>query len=204
MALVQEPAARRYTYADLATFPDDHLRREIIDGELIVTASPVPRHQLAVMNISGRLYNYKADRGGQVYPAPLDVFFADDNVVEPDVLYIRADHLERIGPNYVHDAPDLVVEVSSPSTRRLELVRKRELYERFGVPEYWYVDLDADRVEVYLLIDGSYSPPRLLYPGELLESSNLEGFTIAVEEAVALEPDLKDQGGQPTPTKRSS
>jgi Uma2 family endonuclease len=70
----------------------------------------------------------------------------------------------------------------------LELVRKRELYQRFGVPEYWYVDLEADRVEVYRLAGGSYPPPHLIYPGDSLTSPILEGFLMAVDEALAIEP----------------
>ena len=188
MALSAESPARRYTYADLATFPDDHFRRELIDGELIVTPSPVPKHQLAVMNIAGRLFNYRREHGGQVYPAPLDVFFADDNVVEPDVLFLRGDHLARVGDKYVQGPPDLVVEVSSPSTRRLELVRKRELYERYKVPEYWYVDLEAERVEVYLLTEGRYPAPGVRYMHETLISTHIPGFQMPVEEALGMEP----------------
>ncbi|MEX2553507.1 MAG: Uma2 family endonuclease [Actinomycetota bacterium] len=189
MAITADPAARRYTYADLATFPDDHLRREIIDGELIVTASPITRHQLAVMNISGHLFVYRREHGGQVYPAPLDVFFADDNVVEPDVLFVRADNAERIDKKFIRGAPNLVVEVSSPSTRRLELVRKRELYQRFGVPEYWYVDLEAERVEIYALSEGVYPPPTLKYPDQELTSSQLPGFAMPVAEALGIDPE---------------
>ena len=188
MALSTEPGTRRYTYADLEHFPDDNLRREIIDGELIVTAAPATRHQRVVVNFVRALGAYSDLRGGQVFPAPLDVFFADDNVVEPDVIFIRADNLERIRQKFVENAPDLVVEVSSPSTRRLELVRKRELYQRFGVPEYWYVDLDADRVEIYRLTEGAYPPPQLKYSGEMLESPVLDGFSMPVEEALGGKP----------------
>ena len=123
-----------------------------------------------------------------MFPAPLDVFFADDTVVEPDVLFVRGDHLQHIEEKFVRGAPDLVVEVSSPSTRRLELVRKRELYQRFGVPEYWYVDLEADRVEVYVLTDGLYPPPSLRYPGEELASAQLPRFVMPVDEALGIEP----------------
>jgi Uma2 family endonuclease len=190
MALSADPAARRYTYTDLATFPDDHLRREIIDGELIVTPSPVPRHQRAAMNIAFHLESYRRRVGGAAFFAPLDVFFADDNVVEPDVLFIRVEHAERVGDKYVKDAPDLVVEISSPSTRRLELVRKRELYERFQVPEYWYVDLDADRVEVYRLSEGVYPVPQLRYRGEELTSVHLPGFAMPVDEALGMDQEI--------------
>lgn len=185
MAQDQRPEAL-YTYADLAEFPDDHYRREIIDGELVVTASPITRHQRAAGRIFFRLDEYRQDEGGEAFFAPLDVFFADDNVVEPDVLFVRADRIEQIGDRYVKSAPDLVVEISSPSTRRLELVRKKELYERFGVPEYWYVDLEAERVEVYELTDGRYPTPALRYPGETLAPSRLPGFSMPVDEALAV------------------
>ncbi|MEX2553391.1 MAG: Uma2 family endonuclease [Actinomycetota bacterium] len=188
MALSADPAARRYTYADLETFPDDHFRREIIDGELIVNPSPVPRHQKAVTNFLFHLESYARRAGGHAFSAPLDVFFAEDNVVEPDLLFVRADHSERIGSRYVMDAPDLVVEISSPSTRHLELVRKRELYQRFGVPEYWYVDLEAERVEMYRLEQSAYTAPVIGYSGQALESARLTGFAMPVDEALGLKP----------------
>ena len=113
---------------------------------------------------------FARDRGGLVLPAPTDVFFSDVNVVEPDVVFVRADHLKRVEKKFIRSAPDVVVEVSSPTTRRLELVRKRELYERFGVPEYWFVDLDADRIEVYRLEGSRYPAPMLFGRGQELES----------------------------------
>jgi Uma2 family endonuclease len=188
MALSADPAARRYTYADLATFPDDHLRREIIDGDLIVTPSPVIRHQMASANLHHRLMTHAEQAGGLALAAPMDVFLSPDNVVEPDLLFIRPDRLEGIGEKYVQVVPDLVVEISSPSTRRLELVGKRELYERFQVPEYWYVDLDAERVEIYVLAEGAYPPPSIKYPGEELTSGHLPGFAMPVDEALGMDP----------------
>ncbi|MEX2551374.1 MAG: Uma2 family endonuclease, partial [Actinomycetota bacterium] len=84
--------------------------------------------------------------------------------------------------------PDLVVEISSPSTRRLELVRKRDLYQRFGVPEYWYADLEADRVEIYRLEQGAYAAPEIRYPGQALESTELTGFSMPVDGALGTKP----------------
>ncbi|MGH8930789.1 MAG: Uma2 family endonuclease [Egibacteraceae bacterium] len=180
---MSDPAATYtgLTYDDLASFPDDNLRRELIDGELIVTAAPVRRHQRVILELASRLLVYVKENGGEVYVAPLDVKFSDANVVEPDVLYIRPEHVDREEPRFVSSA-DLVVEVSSPSMRRLELVRKRELYQRFGVPEYWYVDLDADRVEVYRLCDGMYGLPTLLGMDDTLTSPQLPGFVLGVRE----------------------
>lgn len=102
------------------------------------------------------------------------------------MLFVRADHIEQIEKELIKNAPDLVVEVSSPSTRRLELVRKRELYARFGVPEYWYADLEVDRIEVYRLTERQYPPPLLVVPGEILSSDQLPGFSMPVAEALAL------------------
>ena len=170
------------TYQDLQRFPADNLRRELIDGKLIVTAAPATRHQRVVAELVTELTLYTRAHGGLVLPAPTDVFFSDVNVVEPDVLFVRADHLDRVEKKFIRSAPDVVVEVSSPTTRRLELVRKRELYERFGVPEYWYVDLEADRVEIHRLEQGRYGTPRLLGRGERLTSEQANGFDVEVDE----------------------
>lgn len=178
-------ATQGYTYDDLATFPADNLRREIIGGELIVTPAPAPEHQDAVLLLGARLLAWTEAHGGKVYVAPLDVYFAHDDVVEPDVVFLRPEHLEQVGAKYVKDAPDLVVEVSSPSTRRLELVRKRDLYERYGVAEYWYVDRDADRVEVYRLgAGGRYGTPELLPRGADLTTLLVPGFRVEVHDVL--------------------
>jgi Uma2 family endonuclease len=170
------------TYEDLRAFPEDNLRRELIDGELIVTAAPRIRHQDVVAKLTTRLFLYVEEQGGKVLPAPTDVFFSDINVVEPDVIFVRADHLDRVEKKFVRSAPDVVVEVSSPSTRPLELLRKRKLYERFGVPEYWYVDIEVDRVEIYRLQEARYGHPRLLERGDVLESPEIPGFAIAIDD----------------------
>jgi Uma2 family endonuclease len=170
------------TYEDLQRFPDDNLRRELIDGELIVTPAPATRHQRVVAYLVIELGLYARAHGGEVLPAPYDVYFSETNVVEPDVLYVRPEHMDRFEKRFIRSAPDLVVEVPSPSTRRLELIRKRDLYERFGVPEYWFVDLDADRIEVYRLEEGRYQTPSLLGRGRTLESPLTPGLTLSVDD----------------------
>lgn len=174
--------ARQYTYADLEAIPEDNKIREIIDGELFVTPSPVTRHQ----DVSGNLYvllrRYANKSGGKVFYSPLDVFFTDSNVVEPDLLFICADHLERIGVKRMDGAPDLVVEISSPSTRRRDRMLKKQLYERFGVAEYWFVDLDADQIEAYSLSNGRYGSPDIKRPGQMLKPAVLPGLVVPVSE----------------------
>lgn len=176
---------RAYRYDDLADFPDDNLRREIMDGELVVTPAPGPPHQTVVLELGARLLAWTRQHGGRVFVAPLDVFFSDDNVVEPDVLFLRPEHTGRVEEKVVRGAPDVVVEVSSPSTRSLELVRKRELHERHGVTEYWYVDREAERIERYRLEGDRYGQPELLGRGDELASAQVPGFAVLVNELLA-------------------
>jgi len=179
--MATQPKTTGLTYENLQDFPDDNLRREIIDGELVVTSASVPRHQWVVAELVTQLVLYCHAHGGRAAPAPLDVYLAANNVVEPDVVHFRPETLVRVEEKYVRGPPDLVVEVSSPSTRRLELVRKRELYERFGVPEYWFVDLDADRIEVYRLESGRYGPPVLFGRRNSLQTPQAPGLTLTVD-----------------------
>jgi Uma2 family endonuclease len=179
--MATQPRTTGLTYADLEKFPEDNLRRELIDGELIVTAAPNTRHQRAVRELLTEFNLHAREHGGEVLPAPYDVYFSETNVVEPDVLFVTVEHVERLEEKYIRAAPDIVVEVSSPSTRRLELSRKKDLYERFGVPEYWCVDLDADRIEVYRLSEGRYGLPALLGRGDAIGSDLVPGLSISVD-----------------------
>ncbi len=180
--MTTQPVQPGLTYEDLLAFPEDNLRRELIDGDLIVTAAPSTRHQRAVVNLPAALLGHVKQHGGDVFPAPTDVYFTNVDVVEPDVVYVSPARLAQVQEQFVQGPPDVVIEVSSPSTRRLELVRKRELYERFEVPEYWYVDLDAERIEVYHLDEGRYPTPILLGRGETLTSPLIPGFEVQVDE----------------------
>jgi Uma2 family endonuclease len=167
-------------YADIVDLPEE--RRELLDGELIVPPSPAFRHQWVVGELHYRLRLWLEDAPGGVYFAPLDVFLSDSNVLQPDLLFVSGDRLAQIEKNFVRSAPSLVVEVSSPSTRRLDLGRKREIYERFAVQEYWFVDLDHDQVEVYRLENDRFAAPVVLTRDDVLESTILPGFSLSVDE----------------------
>ena len=189
--MATEPKTTGLTYDDLVEmFPeDDKTFRELIDGELVVSPPPTLRHQRVVLNLGAGLHEWCAEHGGETFVAPTGVFLSESNFVEPDVLFVSQEHLDRLDKPFVRGAPDLVVEVSSPSTRRVELVRKRELYERFGVREYWYVDLDGDRVEVFRLEAGGYGPAREVRRGEVLDSPEIPGFSIAVDDLLGPPPE---------------
>ena len=130
----------RLTYDDFLLFPDDGKRHELIDGEHYVTPSPNMRHQ----GISGNLYFIL--RGwleqypiGRIFYAPFDVVFTQFDVVEPDLLYVSNARAARVlTAKHVTGAPELVVEIGSPGTRKRDETIKRRLYERSGVSEYWW------------------------------------------------------------------
>jgi Uma2 family endonuclease len=179
------------TYADLLALPEPSeaggTRYELLDGELLVTPSGVPRHQQAIMRIASALHAWTEAHGGETLPAPMDVVFSDTTVLQPDVLVLTADHLDRIGRRAIEGPPDLAVEVSSPSTRRTDVVRKRRVYEREGVREFWFVDLDTEQVQVYVLgADGIYAPPTVVMPGSEVRSPVLTGFAMPADRALAL------------------
>jgi Uma2 family endonuclease len=170
---------RFLTYQDLLAMPDDGRRRELINGELFVSASPYLRHQ----RILGRLHlifgNHLATHGGgMAYLAPADVIFTDHNVVEPDLVFIADAQLDIQTDANIQGVPALLIEVLSNA--RYDRVKKRALYASFGVPEYWIVDPDSDRVEVYRHDGTGYGRPVILEGDDALTYDRLPGLTITV------------------------
>lgn len=175
-----ERQAGTLTYADLEAFPDDGLRRELIDGEMFVSPSPKLRHQ----EISGRLYlalgNHVERHGGaQVFYAPLDVLFSQRDVVEPDLIVVPDGQNDILTEKHIIGVPALLIEILSENVR-YDRVRKRDLYARWGVPRYWIVDPEADRIEVHVLEGERYGRPQILEPGDTLEIDILPGLQIDV------------------------
>jgi Uma2 family endonuclease len=173
-----DTATRKLTHADYLLFPEDGQRHQLIDGEHVVTPAPRLRHQLAVGNLHLLLASFvREHRLGRVVVSPMDAILSDHDVLQPDVLFVSAGN-RAILQDWVRGAPDLVVEVLSPSTRRLDETRKRDVYERCGVTEYWLVDPDAETVKVYRLVDSAYGRPELLSArdGDLLGSPLLPGL----------------------------
>jgi Uma2 family endonuclease len=142
----------RFTYEDYLAIPDDTAHRyEIVDGELFVSPTPVPRHQQVVVSLtrilSVHVLTYEL---GEVCTGPMTVRLSDDTVVEPDLIFVRADRLDVVHPRMsVLAPPDLVVEVLSPSNRSYDRNLKRRRYQLFGVLELWILDPDEHTLEVW-------------------------------------------------------
>jgi Uma2 family endonuclease len=154
---MESPSSKvRLTYQDLRRLPDDNLRHELIDGVHYVTPAPRPKHQRVSGNLFFRIAGYLEEHPlGRVYYAPLDVVFSEYDCVEPDLIYISREREERqMTEDNLEGAPDLVIEILSPSTKRRDQGIKHGLYERFEVSEYWIIDPEMKTVRVYRLKDG--------------------------------------------------
>ena len=133
---------RPLTYDDLVQMPDDGQRREALGGELIVYPAPRRDHQEVVANLDWLVQQFLRASGlGRVYTHPVDVYLGRHDIVQPDLVVIRDSRLSIYRPEgIVTEPPDIVVEIQSPRTRGIDLVRKMALYARSGVPEYWIAD----------------------------------------------------------------
>lgn len=173
----------RLTYYDLESIPQarEGDRHELIDGELVVTPSPVPKHQIVSGNIYSALREHVSELElGLVLFAPADVRLTPDNVLIPDIMFITQDRLHIIGPKSIDAPPDLVVEILSLGTRQRDLSIKRSLYARFGVREYWIVDLETRNVSVLGLVGDHYVPIPLA--GDVaIDSRVLPDVTLTLE-----------------------
>ena len=148
----------RYTYADYASWDDD-IRYELIDGIPYVMYAPTTTHQGILMDLSRQLASFLKGKPCRVFAAPCDVCLnglgdKDDTVVQPDILVVCDE--SKIERKYCNGAPDMTIEILSPSTSKRDLLTKLVKYQNAGVREYWIVDPDAKTVNVHILEDGRY------------------------------------------------
>jgi Uma2 family endonuclease len=172
---------KKYTYADYLKTPDDE-RYELIEGDLIMTPAPVMRHQ----RISGDLYSevrifVKENDLGNIFYAPCDVHLDNENVVQPDILFISKERMDIIGEKNIQGAPDLVIEIISESTAYRDLVQKKKLYARFGVKEYWIVIPEESLADVYTLKDNAFILHKSYGKDDTLKSPLLQKLKIELK-----------------------
>lgn len=175
----------RWTSADLEVMPDDGKRYEIIDGELYMSRQPHYHHQYTCGEILGQLRDWSKRTGAGRAILALGVIFADDDDVAPDVIWISD---KRLGvalreDGKLHDAPELVIEVLSPglANAKRDQDAKLKLYSRRGVDEYWIVDWQRRRVEVFQREAAALHPIETLHEQDTLSSPLLPGFACVVD-----------------------
>jgi Uma2 family endonuclease len=178
---VRDAARRKFTYEDYALLPEDGERHEVIDGDPCVSPAPLPRHQRLSMRLSLRLGAYAESSGlGEVFAAPIDVVLSRHDVLQPDLLFISNERAGIVTEKNIQGAPDLVVEILSESTRRLDEGEKLSRYELFGVRECWFFDPATARVRVYRAKGGRFELAAELSAAasDVLTTPLLPGFAI--------------------------
>lgn len=175
-------ASLRFTYEDYLLLPEDR-RYEIIDGDLFKTPAPGTPHQRLI----GRLYRFLDDhvrtgKLGEVLMAPCDVVLSPTDVVQPDLLFVAASRAAIVGEKFISAAPDLVVEVLSPSTEDRDRTVKTKLYARFGVRELWIADPETKRIEVLTNSGDGFRREAVFGLGTVLRSALLPSLEIPIAE----------------------
>ncbi len=184
---VQLPAQGVWTYDDYARLPDDGKRYEVIRGELYMSAAPRPLHQRVITRLSFFLEGFLENSAlGTAFVAPIDVILPQKlgDPVQPDIVVVRRESLHIIDELNIRGAPDLLVEVLSPSNPAHDRSLKYDLYAEAGVLEYWIVDPRQRTVEIHLLRDGAYELAGQWGVGEVARSELLDGFAVSVDEII--------------------
>jgi Uma2 family endonuclease len=185
-AMALHDRIRKLTYEDYVRIPDDGRRHEIIDGEHYVTAAPFLPHGDVSIELATQLQFFvRRHRLGRIYHAPCDVLLSEHDIVQPDVLFISNARARILADRKnVKGAPDLVIEILSKSTRRLDQETKLDLYDRYDVLEYWIVDPERQTAQVYrraaegLRLSAELSAAA----GDVLTSPLLPGFSLPLAE----------------------
>ena len=168
----------RLTLAEFLDLPEMEQRCELIDGILHMAAFPIPDHEFLSLLLGTYLNQQILFAGAGIVLGPTGLLLAENTLVGPDIIIIRAHRTGIVGPALIHGAPDIVVEVLS-TNRRHDLARKRALYQAAGIPEYWLVDGDANTLTVLVLgNDAIYRERPILTAADTLTTSLFPDFTL--------------------------
>jgi Uma2 family endonuclease len=180
---VPGPPQGSWTYEDYAALPADGRRYEIVNGVLVMAPAPTPEHQDIVGEIYVALRAYVKLAGlGRVFMGPLDVQLSPENTFQPDLVVLLNAHLERVAEKKISGAPDLAIEIASPSTAAYDRLTKYEKYAQAGITEYWLVKPTRRAVEVLVLERGEYRSLGVFSGQQTLPSRVVPGLPVMVEQ----------------------
>ena len=180
---VPGPKQGFWTYDDYAALPDDGKRYETLNGVLYMAPSPGWSHQEIVGEIFAYLRAHmRATGSGGAFMAPIDVELAPNTTFQPNVVVLLKASHKKLKERHIIGAPDLVVEVVSPTSETHDRYRKLVAYARGGVPEYWIVDPDSRTIEVLMLDGGEYQSQGVYRGKATLPSQIVPGLLVHVEQ----------------------
>lgn len=182
-----QPSRIRITWREYCQLPDDRIRYEVLDGDLVMTPAPDFAHQRVATNLCSAIDRWRRthDPRGTVLTAPFDVILAFTTIVQPDLLYISEASMGHIVKGRLRGPPDLAIEIFGRRRALRDRVTKRRIYATFGIPEYWLVDLHARSVSILALQGGEYEDLATGRGRTLLASARLRGLAIRPQDVFA-------------------
>ncbi len=177
---------KQWTYQRMIQELPAESRYEIINSELYdMSPTPNSQHQRISRELEFLLISFvKNNKLGEVFDAPMDVILDKRNVVQPDILYVAKENSHIITKKCIEGVPNLVVEIISPSSYYRDQVEKKELYERFGVKEYWIIDPANTVIEIFTLKENKYVLHAFIAEEGKVYSAMLQGFEVNIHDII--------------------
>lgn len=172
---------QQMTSAEFFELPEQNQPTELIYGELIVSPTPIPKHQNVMGNTYTVVRQISKSVGGKVFAAPLEIYLDDRVVPQPDVMWIAPNSKCIIDEKRLIGPPDQVVEIFSPGSVLYDRGDKFDIYQRYGVREYWMIDPIEEYIEVYTLVSGQFVRQGIYGVGKQFISPVLRGASIEVD-----------------------
>lgn len=175
---------RGFTYDDYLIWDLGPYRKyELIGGEFFMTPAPTFFHQRKLRELGIKIAEFLKKTGqGEVVYAPVDVILSDTDVIQPDIVFISKDNYRIIKKKGVVGSPDLVVEIVSKNSKKMDYKTKRELYEKHRIKEYWIVDQENEEIKVLVLDEGKYKTYGIFRGDDITSSKVLTGFSFKTKE----------------------
>ena len=171
-----------YTYQDYLDLPEDGKRYEVINGELVMAPAPNTSHQKVSVKLEFAIEKFlEKDNIGTLLHAPIAVVLSETVVLQPDIVFIANENSGIITEKNLSGAPDLIIEIVSPSSGYYDLIEKKEIYEKFGVKEYWIVDPRNRWLEIYFNENDKFRLMQRVEKTGIANSIVLPGFKIQLE-----------------------
>jgi Uma2 family endonuclease len=178
------------TYEMYANIPEDGNRYEVADGRLeLMSPGPTPIHQMISYEMQV-LLNSSCRSDYMIFSAPIDVILSEKEVRQPDLLMIHRNRLSIVGKRGIHGAPDLVIEIMSEHSRRRDKLQKTKAYAKYGVPEYWIIDMSSSTLEQYSLNGIVYDLIEIYADEETIHSDRLPCVTFSMRQLMQEIPEL--------------